>query len=56
MKKSKCHDLVKKIKTRQNKTKTSPDSALEECSEAEWDSDRCLFFFEWLSSSSDSDP
>lgn len=33
-----------------------PDSALEECSEAERDSDRCLFFFEWLSSSSESDP
>ena len=33
-----------------------PDSALEECSETDRESERCLFFFEWLSSSSDSEP
>lgn len=33
-----------------------PDSPLEERSETDRESERCLFFFEWLSSSSDSEP
>lgn len=49
--------LESNVQERQFSDQDLPDSPLEECSEPERESDRCLFFFVWFSSSSsDSEP